>query len=199
MNSRGRGSDGQDDVDAAFAEIVADLEREGMGSDIGAVTDKPTPTAGPGLSMETGRGGVPDPGGDAKPGPSAEPGQSGRRAEPGRAGEPAEHDQPKKSNDVWRGMESEWDWAAVVSGSDSEHYVPPEPPPLPKLKAGTIAALVMLVLGVLLLVAPALFGLPVRISMPIALVSLAAGIGLLVLRMRSGPPPDTGWDDGAQV
>ncbi|MGH3622812.1 MAG: hypothetical protein ACRDQ5_13600, partial [Sciscionella sp.] len=180
MSSRGRGSDGQDDVDAAFAEIIADLERDSLGTEFGepgTVTGKP-PTADPQSPTETGRGASPDP---------------GRTAEPEK---PAERDQTPKISGVWRGMESEWDWAAA---SDSEHYVPPEPPPLPRPRAGTIAALVMLVLGVLLLVTPVLFGLPSRISTPIALVSLATGIGLLVLRMRSGPPPDTGWDDGAQV
>jgi hypothetical protein len=70
---------------------------------------------------------------------------------------------------------------------------------MPRLRPGTVAAIGMLLLGVLLLIVPSLLGIPTRIAIPIALVSLATGIGLLVLRMRSGPPPDTGWDDGAQL
>jgi hypothetical protein len=167
MNSRGRGSDGQDDVDAAFAQIVADLEREGFGSE---------PSADAGVEYSTGQD-------QAKPSPEP-PASTGKATE-----------EPRRP-EVWRPPQTEWDW---TFGSDTEHYVPPEPPPMPRLRPGTIAAIGMLLLGALLLIVPSLLGIPARIAIPIALVSLATGVGLLVLRMRSGPPPDTGWDDGAQI
>jgi hypothetical protein len=41
MNTRRQGSDGPEDVDAAFAEIIADLEREGIGQDVTAGPPEP--------------------------------------------------------------------------------------------------------------------------------------------------------------
>lgn len=176
MSSRGRGSDGQDDVDAAFAEIVADLEREGFGRDSDGESGRESgPDSGGAPRQDTGR---------EREKPAQDPGSDpSNPPEPGRP-------------EVWRAPQAEWDWTFA---SETEHYVPPEPPPMPRLRPGTIAAIAMLLLGGLLLVVPSLLGIPPRIGTPIALVSLATGVGLLVLRMRSGPPPDTGWDDGAQV
>ncbi|MGH3437888.1 MAG: hypothetical protein ACRDRN_15650 [Sciscionella sp.] len=136
---------GPEDVDAAFAEIIADLEREGFGDgvDTAAQVEPPAPAA---------------------------------QATPG-----------------WRISDTEWDWSQA---SDTEHYVPPDPPPLPKLRAGTVVALILAAIGVFLLVAPSLIGLRPTISAPMALVLLASALGLLLLRMRSGPPPD---GNGAQL
>ena len=150
-------SDRPDDVDAAFAEIVADLEREGVGRtmpDLNEPPDEPdTPTA---------------------PTPAIT-----RPAEPPQA---------------WRGHEAEWDWSW---GTDEEHYVPPEPPPLPKLRPLTIVALVLIVVGVVLLIVPTLIGLDARIATPIALLSITCGGGMLLLRTRRTPKdPD---DNGAQI
>ena len=97
----------------------------------------------------------------------------------------------------WRTAGQEWDWAAA---SDEEHYVPPEPPPFPKPRAGTVFGLFLIVIGLLLLIVPTIIGLGTRIGTPLGLVALAAGIGWLVLRIRHGNPPDQGErDDGAQI
>ena len=155
MTRRPGGSDGPEDVDAAFAEIVADLEREGLGATIEAdelgLTSSPSPS------------------------PSLEPAADPPPADP----------RPNPPTEEWDGEE--------------EHFVPPEPPPLPKLRPSTIFGIVLLVIGGFLLAAPSVIGLEPRIATPLALVSMAAGIGWLVLRMRQGPPPDSGWDDGAQL
>ena len=151
-------SDRPDDVDAAFAEIVADLEREGVGRTIPDLDDP-----------------------DDKPDmPPTEPVRAQQPAEPPPVG--------------WRGHEGEWDWSW---GTDEEHYVPPEPPPLPRLRPLTIVALVLIVLGVVLLIIPAIVGLDARIATPIALVAITFGGGMLLLRVRQGPKPDR--DDGAQI
>lgn len=178
MNPRPGGSEGPEDVDAAFAEIVADLEREGLGS--GLTGERPTaaPEA-PGPPV-TKRPEDTDP----NTGPPPAPGPT-----PDAAAEPN-----------WHGSDVEWDWSGGdESEPEEEHYVPPEPPPLPKLRPGTIFGMLLIVIGIFLLVAPAIIGLGARIATPLALISLAAGIGWLVLRMRQGPPPDSGWDDGAQL
>ena len=158
MSPRPGGSEGPEDVDAAFAEIVADLEREGLGAGLTEGTTDITE-----ITEAVGKAEPPEP------------------AESTGGGE-------------WRTTDADWDWAG-----EEEHYVPPEPPPLPRLRPGTIFGLILILIGVFLLVAPTLIGLAARIATPLALISLAAGIGWLVLRMRLGPPPDSGWDDGAQV
>lgn len=152
MDSRRDSTDGPEDVDAAFAEIVASLERDGMGANW---PDPPEFDSTP----------------DSTPDPADEPVAAGIRPE----------GQPRVS----------------APEPEDEHFVPPEPPPLPRLRAGTIAALVVIVIGLVLLVVPQLFGLSTQVSVPTALVVLCGGVGWLVLRIRPGPPPDSGWDDGA--
>jgi hypothetical protein len=83
--------------------------------------------------------------------------------------------------------------------AEDDHFVPPEPPPLPRMRPGTVVGVTLVVLGVLLLVVPGLLGLTPKIGTPLALIALTGGIGWLVLRIRQGPPPDSGWDDGAQL
>lgn len=156
-------SDRPEDVDATFAQIVADLEREGIGA---TLPDLSKPAEG-----------------------AAEP-------EPDPGDEPA-GGQPVSTAPAatWRGHDGEYDWSW---GTDDEHYVPPEPPPLPRLRPVTIVALVLLVLGIGLLAAPGLIGLDPRIGTPIALLALTCGGGMLLLRVRKNSPRDPD-DNGAQV
>lgn len=153
-------SDRPDDVDAAFAEIVADLEREGVGRtmpDLNEALGEQDPPTAP----------TPTPTRPAEPPPQA-----------------------------WRGHEADWDWSW---GTDEEHYVPPEPPPLPKLRPLTIVALALIVIGVVLLIVPTLIGLDARIATPIALLSVTCGGGMLLLRARQTPKDPGARDDGAQI
>lgn len=167
MTRRPGGSDGPEDVDAAFAEIVADLEREGVGATL--FDDEE-------LEREL------------------------RSTEPTTTPPPEQTpDQPGKdvaTPQPWRTPQADWEPDAVA---EEEHFVPPEPPPLPRLRPGTVFGIVLLAIGIFLLAGPNLIGLAPRVATPLALISMAAGIGWLVLRMRQGPPPDSGWDDGAQL
>jgi hypothetical protein len=153
-------SDRPDDVDAAFAEIVADLEREGVGRTVPDLDEPP---------------GEPDE-------PVTAPVEAVRPPDP-----------PPQA---WRGHDGEWDWSW---STDEEHYVPPDPPPLPRLRPVTIVALVLVVLGVVLLIIPALVGLDARIATPIALLAITCGGGMLLLRVRQNPKDPGDRDDGAQI
>jgi hypothetical protein len=160
--------DGPDDVDAAFAEIVAGLARDGVAPNWPEHDEANEPPAGhTPTATATALSGPPNSDVDSLTGPDQQPAKS----TPGSDLPPPEED----------------------------HFVPPEPPPLPRLRRGTVLGLALLVLGLLLLVAPGLLGLASSIGTPLALVAVAGGIGWLVLRMRHGPPPDSGWDDGAQL
>jgi hypothetical protein len=151
MNARRDSTDGPENVDELFAEIVAGLERDGVGKDW--------------LDLDEVSPDDPEPHDDTTGRIAADP-----------------VDEPE-----------------LRDRDDEDHYVPPEPPPFPVLRASTIAALGLFVLGIVLLVAPGIFGLESRIGTPLSLVALCAGVGWLILRMRNTPPPDSGWDDGAQV
>jgi hypothetical protein len=178
------GADGPEDVDAAFAQIVADLEREGLGSTVSADLD-----------LEPERD---DPPRDAVVEQDDEVDDDKPVAKATKADVLDEPDLPEISQPAtagWRGHETEMDWAW---SSEDDHYVPPEPPPLPKPSPLTILALVLMLIALFLLVAPSVIGLATRVATPIALVSAAVGIGLVVLRIRqnNNPPGD---DNGAQV
>ncbi len=79
-----------------------------------------------------------------------------------------------------------------------ERFIPPEPPPLPKVDmigrlawTGTIGGPLLLFGGVL---APGLVG-PAAVTVGIA----AFVLGFLTLVLRSPNEPEDGWDDGSAV
>lgn len=82
---------------------------------------------------------------------------------------------------------------------DEGHYEPPEPPPVPRLHQATVGALALVALGALLLLAPGLIGFTTDAGFPLGLLSLTGGLAWLLLRLRSGPPPGSGWDNGARL
>lgn len=96
-------------------------------------------------------------------------------------------------------------WPAAVEEPEAppappadEHFVPPDPPPLPRLAPPVAVGLVLLVLGFVLVGAPGWVGVPDTYGLPLGLLTLAAGLGWLVLRLWPAPPgPGEGDDDGA--
>lgn len=79
-----------------------------------------------------------------------------------------------------------------------DHYVPPPPPPLPRLRRNTVAALVALALGVVLLFAPRLIGL--RGGDTVAITGIACIVGSVVALVHGMRDRGAGGgDDGAVV
>lgn len=171
--SRAGGTDGPEDVDTTFAEIVSDLRAQGVG-DVD-VDDLHT------NGSDRGR-------------PDSDRSGEARASGAGSASVP-------ESSASWRDSESEWE--EVLFGDDpaddDEHYIPPDPPPLPRPRRGAFIVLLFFVLGLLLLIAPTLFGLSDAVGLPLGMLALATGIGLLLLRVRQGPPEGSDPDNGAQV
>lgn len=127
---------------------------------------------------------------------------AGWRSEPDAPSWPAEAE--TTGGDATRGDAAGGDPRAlepdeIPAAGDDDHYVPPEPPPLPTLQPRTIGGLLVLAVGVLLLLAPGVLGLAERLATPFGLLTLTGGFVWLALGLRSGPPPDSGWDDGAQL
>ncbi|MFI5612277.1 hypothetical protein [Amycolatopsis sp. NPDC051903] len=170
--TRGKGTDGPEDVDATFAEIVADLRAEGVGmfleEDVLELGD-----SSPGTPPDT------TPTATAKPDKPAETPES----------------------DSWRTGGTTWDTTMFTDdpAEDDEHFVPPEPPPLPRPRKGAFVVLLFFVVGLLLLIVPNLIGVGPALATPLGILSLATAIALLLLRVRQGPPPGADPTNGAQV
>lgn len=157
MNTRHNSSDGPEDIDAAFAEIVADLERDTKfgkwpGEESSSEPESPAESTAPQ--------------------PPVEP----------RPAEPSAEQGPR-------------DWAPA---EEEEHFVPPEPPPLPIPRPATFLGIGIVLLGLLVLLVPGLAGIAATVKLPLGLVLISAGIGWLLFRLRQTPPHDAD-DDGAQV
>jgi hypothetical protein len=78
---------------------------------------------------------------------------------------------------------------------EEEHFVPPPAPPLPKLRRATVGALAAIGLGVVLLVTNFGGG---DFAWP-AIGAIIGGAVALIWNVKSGPPTDSGWDDGDVV
>ncbi len=167
-----RGKDGPEDVDATFAEIVADLRAEGIGLLPEEDLEKPAEKA--------------------------------EKAEKPSEKTPRPESSEAESEPGWRGGGTSWDKTLFEDGpagsSDDEgHFVPPEPPPLPRPRKGAFIVLLFFVIGLLLLIAPGLIGMGTTLATPLGILSLATAIALLLLRVRQGPPPGADPHNGAQV
>ncbi|MDQ3405740.1 MAG: hypothetical protein M3548_20495 [Actinomycetota bacterium] len=162
----GEGPGDREDIDAVFAQIVADLQREGVGVNVPSEAEVKRDHA------------------------------EANRVEP----EPPAESVAAQPTVAWRGHGTDYDLTGdVLDAAEDEHYEPPEPPPLPRLRPATLFAIGLMILGVLLLALPGVIGLGPRVATPIALLSLASGIGLLLFRVRKTPPVYPDGDDGAQV
>jgi hypothetical protein len=164
MNTRRDNADGPEDIDAAFAEIVADLERDSTFARWPENATEDSRENRDALDTADTTGAVPD----------------------------AVEVEPRPERDS--GPRS---WTPQPDEED-EHFVPPEPPPLPTPRPTTLIGFVVIALGVLLLLVPGLAGLSTSFTMPLGLVLISAGIGWLLLRLRHGGPPNSD-DNGAQV
>lgn len=107
--------------------------------------------------------------------------------------------EPRPSEPGWRSSSTDWeDTMFGADPADDEHYIPPDPPPLPKPRKGAFVVLLFFVAGLLLLIEPSLIGLTSSIATPLGMLALATGIALGLLRVKQGPP-DGSDTNGAQV
>jgi hypothetical protein len=169
-----------DDIDAAFASIVADWAASGAPrwpDELPDLIDGPTR---PGDDMPSSGLGTQTPPG----------GQRGPRDLP-EAGIPRPASRPRidpPARDVHR---------PSPTPAEDEHYVPPEPPPLPRLGVSSLLGLGLLIVGVVLLAVPGLLGGPVGLGIVPGLLAMTAGLGWLVFGLRRGRDAGDGSDDGA--
>jgi hypothetical protein len=80
-----------------------------------------------------------------------------------------------------------------------DHFVPPDPPPLPRLGPPAAVGLALLVLGLTLVTYPGWVGVSDVYGLPLGLLALACGLGWLVLRLWPGPPEERDEDDDGAI
>ena len=87
-----------------------------------------------------------------------------------------------------------------VDDTAGDHYVPPVPPPLPRLDPVTKGAWVALFGGPLYLLISTAAGATISgLAAFLAVAAFVGGFVILVLRMDNGRPPDSGSDDDGAV
>lgn len=69
--------------------------------------------------------------------------------------------------------------------SDDDHFTPPEPPPLPRLRPATLGAVLLMLAGLALIVFPTLLVIDTQLTMVLGLMLLAGGAATLVSRLRA--------------
>ncbi|MFD2418835.1 hypothetical protein [Amycolatopsis pigmentata] len=113
------------------------------------------------------------------------------------ADEPLDEPAPERPEQGWRSGADGWD--QVVLGDDpsesDEHFVPPDPPPLPRPGKGAFVVLLFFLVGLFMLIAPGLIGVSTTVGTPLGILCLATAIALSLLRVKQGPTDG----DGAQV
>jgi hypothetical protein len=134
---------------------------------------------------------------------SGEVSESGTTQTPEDAEPDAEERSERRRSDPARWRDNPTDWDETMLGADpatdDEHFVPLEPPPLPRPRKGAFVVLLFFVVGLFLLIAPGLIGLNSTIGTPLGMLALAIGIALLLLRVKQGPPDGADPSNGAQV
>jgi hypothetical protein len=87
-----------------------------------------------------------------------------------------------------------------ASDPADDHFIPPVPPPLPKLDPVTKGAWLALFGGPLYLLISTAVGTTISgLAAFLAVAAFVGGFVILVLRMDNGRPPDSGADDNGAV
>ena len=147
------------------------------------------PTGLPGLPVHGGPPTMPD-----------QPRPEQARPEQARA-DPALPGQPVTGGRAWPGLGGSGPRdVPPVDDPASEHYVPPAPPPLPRLDPATKLAWLALFGGPLYLLIATATSTPISgLTAFLAVAAFVGGFVVLVLRMDNGRPPDSGSDDDGAV
>jgi hypothetical protein len=113
---------------------------------------------------------------------------------------PGPPDAPAEPDTVTTAAEAKPPPAPARNPAYEDHFVPPSPPPLPRLDPVTKGAWLALFGGPAYLLIAGLVGWTISgLQLFCAVGAFVAGFAVLVLRMGDEPPRDSGPDDGAVV
>ncbi len=76
--------------------------------------------------------------------------------------------------------------------SDDDHFTPPAPPPLPRLRPATIGAVLLMIAGIFLIARPTLLSVSQELTIVLGLGLLVGGCVALISGMRKSDDGDSG-------
>ncbi len=189
---------GEVDIDAEFAAIVARMSGSMTWTTTG---DELGSTALAGIDPAPRRGGST---GTATPDPWQAPGDTEGSTEEKLAAERERRRALRRAERAAEVAEFEAARAQLESEIDSDdaHFVPPEPPPIPRPGRRTVVALLLIILGLALIVRPSLLSVAADLALVLGALLVGSGFGLLIYGLRQEPVDDPGdpegWDNGAR-
>jgi hypothetical protein len=104
----------------------------------------------------------------------------------------------RAADQEWRARLEQQQAADEPVWLDEEHFVPPEPPPLPRLAAPTVGAMSLLAVSILLLGLGGQIGLANDLTLLLGVLGVLTGAWMLIMRLRERRDDDED-DDGAIV
>ncbi len=122
---------------------------------------------------------------------------------------PAEPTEPKAKGPVWPASGPVLNQPSLLDGLDTfgahlpddapEKFVPPTPPPWPKIPFAAILAVVSIIFGFVLFFDRELLPVSSGVGMLLGVIGVLGGAAALIMRLRPGGDDDEPMDDGAVV
>jgi len=182
-----------DEVEAAWAEIVAGYDRTAdvVRSDPTASAPAPTDPTREAIRPEPReRTERPEPG--ERPEARSRPDWI-RLPPPGAGSRKDEVEEPSLLDGLDR-------FGAGLDDDEEEGYTPPQAPPIPRPSMPSVLAVIGIVGGLLVFLQPTLMPMSERTAMLLGFAAVVSGFATLVWRLRPGDDEDdNGPDDGARV
>jgi hypothetical protein len=187
------GDERDDDLDDAWAEIVAGYDTEVDATAVSwpdAENVRPAEDSGP--AGDAGRSGEPTTETEDTNDDEQDAERDGTARRPGR---PSWEGQPSLLTAL-----DTFGTDLPDEPDDEEGYTPPPPPPLPRISKYAVVGVLGIVAGFVLFIKPSLLPIDSDVSMLIGFTAILAGFGTLVWRLRPGDDGDDyDPDDGARV
>jgi hypothetical protein len=180
-----------DQVDAAFAQIVAGYDASPPEATWPSSEDLPSPAATDTTITPI----------DATPDAADPPAGPAHLAGPlWPAGGPILNRDPRAADPDGPSLLDGLDTFGADMADDDEPFVPPPPPPLPRISAQAIAGVLSIIVGLWLFFDTDLLPLGDQASLLLGLIGVIGGAAALIMRLRPGGPDDPDLpDDGAVV
>ncbi|GIM94482.1 DUF308 domain-containing protein [Paractinoplanes toevensis] len=90
-------------------------------------------------------------------------------------------------------------FGADLEDEEEDRYIPPDPPPLPRLSKYAIAGILGVLVGFVLFLFPGILPIAQDYVTLIGFAAIVSGAVMLVWRLRSGDDEEDDYDDGAVV
>jgi hypothetical protein len=136
--------------------------------------------------------------GDARNSGAAEPASTDGATEDGKPARPRSDRRPTAGPEPIVGLDVPFDEYEIVRDPDDEGFVPPAPPPLPRVSRHTVLAAVLIAAGLAVFFRPHVLPVTETAALLTGMACIVGGFAILIWRLRDGLTDDDP-DDGAVV